>query len=77
MGDRRHAHPRFQEGNFDENLGLLPPLAAIAAEKDCSLAEVALAWLLSRGDQVVPPAPCIPVKLLIYQAIFLGVPPTP
>ena len=53
-GDRRHAHPRFQEGNFDENLGLLPPLAAIAAEKDCSLAEVALAWLLSRGDQVVP-----------------------
>ena len=53
-GDRRHAHPRFQEGNFDENLGLLPPLAAIAAEKGCSLAEVALAWLLARGDGVVP-----------------------
>jgi aryl-alcohol dehydrogenase-like predicted oxidoreductase len=38
-GDRRHAHPRFQEGNFERNLDLLTPLAAIAAEKGCSLAE--------------------------------------
>lgn len=53
-GDRRHAHPRFQEGNFELNRELLPPLARIAKAKGCTLAEVALAWLLSRGDRVIP-----------------------
>jgi aryl-alcohol dehydrogenase-like predicted oxidoreductase len=53
-GDRRHAHPRFQEGNFERNRDLLVALAAIAEAKGCTLAEVALAWLLSRGDDVVP-----------------------
>jgi aryl-alcohol dehydrogenase-like predicted oxidoreductase len=53
-GDRRHAHPRFQDGNFERNLALLPSLAAIAEAKGRSLAAVALAWLLSRGDRVVP-----------------------
>jgi aryl-alcohol dehydrogenase-like predicted oxidoreductase len=52
--DRRHAHPRFQEGNFEHNRELLPPLARIARARGCSLAEVALAWLLSRGDRVIP-----------------------
>ena len=53
-GDRRHAHPRLQEGNFERNLRLLTPLAAIAAENGCGLAEVALAWLLSRQGAVLP-----------------------
>jgi aryl-alcohol dehydrogenase-like predicted oxidoreductase len=52
--DRRHAHPRFQEGNFERNLTLLPALRAIAEAKTCSMAQVALAWLLHRGDDVVP-----------------------
>jgi len=53
-GDRRHQHPRFQEGNFERNLALLGPLGEIAEAKGCGRAEVALAWLLSRGEQVVP-----------------------
>jgi aryl-alcohol dehydrogenase-like predicted oxidoreductase len=52
--DRRHQHPRFQEGNFERNLDLLGPLGEIAHAKGCGRAEVALAWLLSRGERVVP-----------------------
>ncbi len=52
--DRRHAHPRFQEGNFEQNLSLLGPLRSIAADKGCTMAQVALAWLLAQGDDIVP-----------------------
>jgi aryl-alcohol dehydrogenase-like predicted oxidoreductase len=52
--DRRHAHPRFQEGNFEKNLGLLGPLKEIAGRKGASMAQIALAWLLAQGDDVVP-----------------------
>jgi aryl-alcohol dehydrogenase-like predicted oxidoreductase len=52
--DRRHAHPRFKEGNFERNLELLQPIEAVAEAKGCTLAQVALAWVLSRGDDVVP-----------------------
>src|SRR5258705_5611400 len=43
--DRRHAHPRFQEGNFEKNLNLLEPIKAIADQKGCTMAQVAIAWL--------------------------------
>jgi aryl-alcohol dehydrogenase-like predicted oxidoreductase len=52
--DRRHAHPRFQEGHFERNLELLAVIEAIAAEKGCAPAQIALAWVLSRGRDVVP-----------------------
>ena len=52
--DRRHAHPRFQEGNFERNLELLKPIERIAKAKGCSPAQVALAWVLGRGDDIVP-----------------------
>jgi aryl-alcohol dehydrogenase-like predicted oxidoreductase len=52
--DRRHAHPRFQEGNFEQNLTLLEPIQAIAQAKGCTMAQVALAWLLGRGPDIVP-----------------------
>jgi aryl-alcohol dehydrogenase-like predicted oxidoreductase len=52
--DRRHAHPRFQEGNFERNLALLDPVKALAAKKGCTPAQIALAWLLSRDDAIVP-----------------------
>jgi aryl-alcohol dehydrogenase-like predicted oxidoreductase len=52
--DRRHAHPRFQEGNFEKNLNLLGPLKRIADAKGCTMAQVALAWLLAQGDDIVP-----------------------
>jgi aryl-alcohol dehydrogenase-like predicted oxidoreductase len=53
-GDRRHAHPRFQEGNFESNLRLLKPIEAIANAKGCTMGQVALAWVLSRGKDIVP-----------------------
>jgi aryl-alcohol dehydrogenase-like predicted oxidoreductase len=52
--DRRHAHPRFQEGNFEKNLGLLDAIETVAEAKGCTLAQVALAWVLARGDDMVP-----------------------
>jgi aryl-alcohol dehydrogenase-like predicted oxidoreductase len=52
--DRRHAHPRFQEGNFEKNLNLLGPIKTIAARHGCTMAQVALAWALARGDDIVP-----------------------
>jgi aryl-alcohol dehydrogenase-like predicted oxidoreductase len=52
--DRRHAHPRFQEGNFEKNLGLLGPLREIAREKACTPAQVAIAWVLAQGGDIVP-----------------------
>jgi aryl-alcohol dehydrogenase-like predicted oxidoreductase len=52
--DRRHAHPRFQEGNFEQNLNLLPAIEGIAAARRSTMAQIALAWLLCRGDDLVP-----------------------
>jgi aryl-alcohol dehydrogenase-like predicted oxidoreductase len=52
--DRRHAHPRFQEGNFEKNLNLLAPLKAAADKRGATMAQVALAWVLARGHNVVP-----------------------
>src|SRR5262245_46948020 len=52
--DRRHAHPRFQEGNFEKNLRLLAPLRAAADKRGVTMAQVALAWVLARGENIVP-----------------------
>lgn len=52
--DRRHAHPRFQEGNFEANLALLEPIADIAAAHGVTRGQVALAWLLAQWDGLVP-----------------------
>jgi len=52
--DRRHEHPRFQGENFQRNLDLLGPIRSIAQSAGASMAQVALSWLLSRGDDIVP-----------------------
>lgn len=52
--DRRHDHPRFKEGNFEQNVGLLGTIERIAKKHGAALSQVALAWLLSRGDDIVP-----------------------
>jgi aryl-alcohol dehydrogenase-like predicted oxidoreductase len=52
--DWRAQIPRFQAENFDHNLRLADQVAAVAAEADATPAQVALAWLLSRGEGVVP-----------------------
>ena len=53
-GDRRHDHPRFHEEHMQRNLALLEPLDALAAAKGCTQAQIALAWVLSRGEDLIP-----------------------
>jgi aryl-alcohol dehydrogenase-like predicted oxidoreductase len=48
------ARPRFEPDNFARNQKLLVPFAAIAAREGCSMAQLALAWLLARGDNIIP-----------------------
>jgi len=50
---RRHS-PRFQGENFKKNLELVKRLEEIAGEKGCTAAQLALAWLLAQGRDVVP-----------------------
>jgi aryl-alcohol dehydrogenase-like predicted oxidoreductase len=54
VGDRRHDHPRFHQENFVKNLEIVRRLEPIAAVKGCTLAQLALAWLLSRDRSIVP-----------------------
>ena len=50
---RRAAHPRFQAENFDRNRALVAKVDTIATEKGCTPSQIALAWLLAQGDDVV------------------------
>lgn len=53
-GDRRRDHPRYKDENLAANLALVEPVKAMAAQKGCSPAQIALAWLLNQGDDIVP-----------------------
>ena len=53
-GDRRLAHPRFQGDALDKNVQLVSKLESIAREKRCSIPQLALAWLLAQGREIVP-----------------------
>jgi aryl-alcohol dehydrogenase-like predicted oxidoreductase len=46
--------PRFQEENIERNLALLARVEELAAEKGCTTCQLALAWVLAQGDDVVP-----------------------
>lgn len=48
------ATPRFQADNLEHNLTIIRRLEAIASAKACSLAQLCLAWLLARGQEIVP-----------------------
>ncbi|MGL3150144.1 aldo/keto reductase [Microbacterium sp. A82] len=52
--DIRRAMPRFSSDNWPANEALLPRWRALAAEAECTPAQLALVWLLSRGEHVVP-----------------------
>lgn len=52
--DRRRDHPRYAQENVQQNLALLGVLDCFAKAKDASPAQIALAWLSSRGDDVIP-----------------------
>jgi len=53
-GDFRGANPRFQGENFVRNRKIVDQVEAIAAEKGVTAGQVALAWLLHQGDDIVP-----------------------
>ena len=52
--DWRRNNPRFQGENFERNLALLRRIEEMARAKACTPAQLALAWLLSRGNDIVP-----------------------
>jgi len=51
---RRQRVPRFAPGNLERNLAVVDRLAEVARAKGCTPAQLALAWVLSRGDHLVP-----------------------
>ncbi len=52
--DRRRDHPRFQDAHFARNLELVQRIEPIAKEKNCTPGQLALAWLLAQGQDIVP-----------------------
>jgi len=52
--DFRRQNPRFQGANFQKNLQLVAKVEEIAKEHKCSPAQLALAWVLAQGDDIVP-----------------------
>jgi aryl-alcohol dehydrogenase-like predicted oxidoreductase len=52
--DRRRQFPRFQGDNFEHNFRLVERIREIAAEKACEPAQLALAWVLAQGEEIVP-----------------------
>jgi aryl-alcohol dehydrogenase-like predicted oxidoreductase len=52
--DFRRRAPRFQGENFEKNLDLVRRIGEIAAEKKCTPAQLALAWVLAQGEDIVP-----------------------
>jgi len=50
---RRHS-PRFQGENFQKNLDLVRRVEEIAKEKNCTASQLALAWVMAQGDDIVP-----------------------
>ncbi|MFT6559757.1 aldo/keto reductase [Sneathiella sp.] len=52
--DMRKTMPRFQDGVYEKNLELLEEFANLAEESNCSMAQLALAWLLAKEDHIIP-----------------------
>jgi aryl-alcohol dehydrogenase-like predicted oxidoreductase len=53
-GDYRRTNPRFQGDNFARNLALVDAVRRMASDKGCTAAQLALAWVLAQGDDIVP-----------------------
>jgi len=52
--DYRRSSPRFQGENFQKNLDLVRHIESVARQKQCTPSQLALAWLLARGNDIVP-----------------------
>ncbi|WP_142333060.1 aldo/keto reductase, partial [Bacillus sp. AFS073361] len=54
LDDKRSNGPRFANENIEKNLALVEALREIAEEKQATIAEIAIAWVLSKGEDVIP-----------------------
>jgi aryl-alcohol dehydrogenase-like predicted oxidoreductase len=52
--DYRRFHPRFTGANFEKNIALVREIEAMAAAKGCTAAQLAVAWVLAQGEDIVP-----------------------
>ncbi|MGI2326895.1 aldo/keto reductase [Planococcus sp. YIM B11945] len=71
--DYRRFSPRFQGDNFQKNLDLVKKVEEMAAEKECKPAQLALAWLLAQGEDIVPIPGTKRIKYLDENIGALGV----
>ncbi len=53
-GDFRRVNPRFEGENFQRNLDVVAEVDALASQKGCTPGQLAIAWLLAQGDDIVP-----------------------
>ena len=53
-GDRRHDFPRFQDENFKKNFRIVERVREIAADRGCKPSQLALAWVLAQGRDIMP-----------------------
>ena len=71
--DFRRANPRFQGENFQKNLDLVERVEELAASKGCTAAQIALAWVLAQGEDIVPIPGTTRVKNLEENASALDI----
>ena len=74
--DVRRRLPRFQGGNLDRNLVLVQRLEAMARRKRCTAAQLALAWLLAKGHDIVPIPGTKRVRYVEENVAAAGIQPT-
>jgi len=75
--DYRRNQPRFQGANFQKNLDLVKHIEQVAKQKQCTPSQLALAWLLAQGQELVPIPGTKRVKYLEENAGALEVQLTP
>jgi aryl-alcohol dehydrogenase-like predicted oxidoreductase len=75
--DYRRNHPRFRGENFQKNLDMVGKIEALSRTKGCTPAQLALAWVLAQGDDVVPIPGTKQVRFLDENLGALGVALTP
>jgi aryl-alcohol dehydrogenase-like predicted oxidoreductase len=76
-GDFRRSNPRFQGENFHRNLALVERVRELAAEKGCNSGQVALAWVVAQGEDIVPIPGTTSVEHLEENVAALGIELTP
>ena len=71
--DRRRDHPRFQGDNLRHNVAITAPIKALAAAKGCTPAQVALAWVLAQGPDILPIPGCKRIRHLELNIAAAGI----